>query len=441
MTHFTQIAELCNLCGWCLVGLGLLIVLYARFADRAHGRKRCPRCFYSLQEVAPDAAGRHTCPECGRIARARELYRARPRRSMIWFGACIALLSNALFSIPRVIAAGWIGLLPTTLLAPTAPWTAQTPVGWPKALASELDRRHRADEIHLPAAWLWVLSTRVWDALADDTTRALCTVDAGAIAARSHASSLPSLSTNEVLTVITGAINPEGWFANGGNQADSCARGRIIIFRAPPPICDAIRRLSLALASTQSSGNCIPVGAAHDQMRIVSTLRSTTFPAIPQPCRLDDIAKAITSAAGVPVRIETQEIEEAPVFVNTPITLPTSPLTCDQALSSAITALWGGNSFRVSWIIRDNTVAVTLAGPGAVLAIYDIRAVMDANPTLTWPGAISQNCDPDRWVENGGDQAAMWPIGTRLAISGDAHIHALVQSYLAGLSAPSRKSK
>ena len=34
--------------GWGLIALGALLILRALFADRSRGRRRCPRCWYSM---------------------------------------------------------------------------------------------------------------------------------------------------------------------------------------------------------------------------------------------------------------------------------------------------------------------------------------------------------------------------------------------------------
>src|SRR5262245_41615289 len=38
-------------------------------AGRARGRRRCPRCWYSVEGAVADNAGGYQCPECGRAIR------------------------------------------------------------------------------------------------------------------------------------------------------------------------------------------------------------------------------------------------------------------------------------------------------------------------------------------------------------------------------------
>lgn len=65
------------------------------FADRARGRRRCPRCFYAMEGVSG-----LTCPECGRTARSEQaLFRTRRR----WKGAILAVV---ILLPPALAAAG-----------------------------------------------------------------------------------------------------------------------------------------------------------------------------------------------------------------------------------------------------------------------------------------------------------------------------------------------
>ena len=66
--------------GWTLAGLGLLLGLRALFWDRSRGRKRCPKCWYSMEGAVKDDGGKYTCPECGQsIVKDRKLHNTRRR--------------------------------------------------------------------------------------------------------------------------------------------------------------------------------------------------------------------------------------------------------------------------------------------------------------------------------------------------------------------------
>ncbi len=89
------------LLGCWLSATGLLLMAWALFVvGRSRGRRRCPRCWYSLEGV-PEAAGRWTCPECGRpIARERRLFRTRRYwwRSLGGFAVATAGVGTLLFA-------------------------------------------------------------------------------------------------------------------------------------------------------------------------------------------------------------------------------------------------------------------------------------------------------------------------------------------------------
>ena len=82
--------------------LGLFMLIWALWWDRARGRKRCPKCWYDLAGIAADDAGASplTCSECGkRITKLRKLSKTRRR----WRWAFIALL---LILVPAGVV-GW----------------------------------------------------------------------------------------------------------------------------------------------------------------------------------------------------------------------------------------------------------------------------------------------------------------------------------------------
>ena len=75
---------------WVLNGVGAIalivggiVVLWALFADRARGRKRCPKCWYDLS-----ASPEPRCSECGFVARTERKLRKTRRR---WRGCFLGL--------------------------------------------------------------------------------------------------------------------------------------------------------------------------------------------------------------------------------------------------------------------------------------------------------------------------------------------------------------
>ncbi|MHC4948697.1 MAG: Rpo12/RPC10 RNA polymerase subunit family protein [Planctomycetota bacterium] len=115
--------------------LGLAVLAVALFADRARGRRRCPRCWYDLSGT-PGLQ----CPECGHAARReRALFRTRrPRR---WIAVALALLAAGagLALRPTIRRDGWLSLVPTRALLWTLPF-ADDPEG---AIPQELLARMR----------------------------------------------------------------------------------------------------------------------------------------------------------------------------------------------------------------------------------------------------------------------------------------------------------
>lgn len=88
--------------GWLLGAVGLVVLVWALFWDRARGRRRCPGCWYDLSgavvETSRDREGSAShdgvlcvCPECGRkVGREREL--GRTRRRWGWMVAAMLVM-------------------------------------------------------------------------------------------------------------------------------------------------------------------------------------------------------------------------------------------------------------------------------------------------------------------------------------------------------------
>jgi len=124
---------------WLIGGLlgaaGAILALWSLFADRARGRRRCPKCWYDMSGAEGDPP--HTCPECGNvIKRTRKLHKTRRRWRWAILSILILIASAISFDIPRVRRNGLAESLPTTVLILAIGWADDD---WPiEALAPRL---------------------------------------------------------------------------------------------------------------------------------------------------------------------------------------------------------------------------------------------------------------------------------------------------------------
>lgn len=136
-------AVLIDASGWALLAGGVVLAGWALLRDRSRGRRRCPRCWYSMEGV-PGL----TCPECGRAVSSERSLR-RTRRS--WRVAVVGLMVALCSWTPRyaVDAAkdGWIEALPNGLLIAALPlvdrgtWDPEDPAVVANHVWDEVGRR------------------------------------------------------------------------------------------------------------------------------------------------------------------------------------------------------------------------------------------------------------------------------------------------------------
>lgn len=82
---------------------GLWLCYWALIADRAKGRKRCPKCWYNMQ-----AAENLCCPECGKTVKTeRKLLKTRRRWRWAFFALLILLGSYILEVTPIYRKSDW----------------------------------------------------------------------------------------------------------------------------------------------------------------------------------------------------------------------------------------------------------------------------------------------------------------------------------------------
>jgi hypothetical protein len=142
---------------WALVALAALFLLvggpilaWALLGDRARGRRRCPKCWYSL-----DAVAGLRCPECGRQARReRQLLKTRRRWRPAALGLALLLIAGGLALAPEVLRHGWAGAVPSALLVRVTRvegLVSESPDpadgGWARVVQDELSRRALLGEL------------------------------------------------------------------------------------------------------------------------------------------------------------------------------------------------------------------------------------------------------------------------------------------------------
>lgn len=104
-----------------LLGVGVASVIVGWRWDRAKGRRRCPKCWYSYEGLAATAA----CPECGRVGKSeRDLLRTRRKPAMyLMFPAMMAAAWYA-FIAPGALS--WRSYIPTTVMIGGYDWMPES---------------------------------------------------------------------------------------------------------------------------------------------------------------------------------------------------------------------------------------------------------------------------------------------------------------------------
>jgi hypothetical protein len=161
MNASVSISTFANIGGFVLLGCGAAMILLA-FVLRRRRSPRCPRCGYDLDSLLDDGDGPPRCPECGVKSRTWSAVGRTPvRRRWLLAGACITLSSNLMFAIPRVAVAGWIGAVPTFVLAMLQPWHDPSASTQASPVRDEMSRRWQAEQLWSPAAELLILRTEL----------------------------------------------------------------------------------------------------------------------------------------------------------------------------------------------------------------------------------------------------------------------------------------
>ena len=105
--------------------LGMWLLYWSMWRDRARGRRRCPKCWYDMTG-SPSL----TCSECGHVAkRERKLRKTRRHWRIAVLAILTLLLALSLALAPKVHRDRWLSIVPTTALILALPWTLDSPAG------------------------------------------------------------------------------------------------------------------------------------------------------------------------------------------------------------------------------------------------------------------------------------------------------------------------
>ena len=124
-----QIEWVWQVTGWLLCALGVVVMVWALFWDRARGRRRCPGCWYDMSgAVATAREGQEiwVCPECGRVVERERQFSKTRRRWRLAGAACLILILGAASLASVVYRNGWWSLVPTKVLVDVYPLSGPT---------------------------------------------------------------------------------------------------------------------------------------------------------------------------------------------------------------------------------------------------------------------------------------------------------------------------
>lgn len=126
--------------------LGMGVVVWSLLWDRARGRRRCHKCWYSMEGLASGSESL-ICPECGlSVKRALSLLRTRRHWRVASVGVIVMVLSAAVISVPFAQAKHWYDVAPDTALLLTL---RRDPQAWSAATFEILDRAAKGN------LWNW----------------------------------------------------------------------------------------------------------------------------------------------------------------------------------------------------------------------------------------------------------------------------------------------
>lgn len=107
----------------CIALVCIALLCAALVGDRSRGRRRCPRCWYAMEQAAANVGeSTRPCPECGRIIRAeQELLRTRRRWKLAIVALPLLAAAWVTYRAPVIQKEGWISQVPTWVLLEALP--------------------------------------------------------------------------------------------------------------------------------------------------------------------------------------------------------------------------------------------------------------------------------------------------------------------------------
>jgi len=98
--------------GGALALAGLWLQYWSLFADRARGRRRCPKCWYDMSGTEG-----MQCPECGyESANDRRFFRTRRRWRTVLLSLVVFVAAWLAWQQPKIRRDGWASIVPNTLI-------------------------------------------------------------------------------------------------------------------------------------------------------------------------------------------------------------------------------------------------------------------------------------------------------------------------------------
>jgi hypothetical protein len=482
--------------GWGLIALGAVLIFRALFADRSRGRRRCPRCWYSM-----DGVPALTCPECGRTARhLKKLHRTRRRYRRALLNSILPLVGLAVLLTSGVLRLGWARAIPSSVLCAVCPinfedwdgtfFAAPTPttpgmpmfgVGvapvpsaasseWEDELRGELRRRVQANEL-----WDWQASLLVERvkaaALADgvplgvhncreicredwhaDIRRAMTEKEGIPVEDLSIAARCPDPFTRIKRVIFDfqdQASSSFAWTPTTG-QTHVTFVGPFALEWTPAPqdrtarLIDAIR-----VATPDSPGANIEDFWGQPRQQLVRRLQETMINLDEPETLIKDIFLTMEAVSGAAIVVEWHSAWDRGLYQE--YALARGPIRGSilDVLDRGLEMPPGNWRLPLRWVVTDGAVHVAFAGsslPAEILSAPTIIRVYDVRPLLR--ARLLKSTSPDLLVEESrlimdvnaeGTKRGWWQLemaifNGRLIAETHPNVHATIEELVAKLA-------